>query len=54
MFGSLAALAPTFAVGLMLDVLPVAAVLEIVAVTLIALALVAWLKGLGRRMTPDS
>jgi hypothetical protein len=49
MIGSIAALAPTFAVGLMLDVLPVAVVLESVAVTLVALAVVAWLKGLGRR-----
>jgi MFS family permease len=47
--GSLAALAPTFAVGLMLDVLPVAVVLGIVAVTLVSLAAPAWLRGSRRQ-----
>ena len=42
---SIAALVPTFLVGLMLDVLPVAAVLETVAIVLVAVALVAWLRG---------
>jgi MFS family permease len=47
--GSLAALAPTFVVGLMLDLLPVAVVLEAVALTLVALAVLAWWKGVGRQ-----
>jgi predicted MFS family arabinose efflux permease len=45
MFASIAALAPTFLVGLMLDLLPVVVVLETVALTLVSLALLAWLKG---------
>jgi MFS transporter len=48
--GSLAALAPTFAVGLMLDVLSVSAVLAIVAVALIAIAvLTTWRSSLGNQ-----
>ena len=42
---SFAALAPTFLVGLMLDFLPVFAVLETVALTLVTLAVLAWIKG---------
>jgi hypothetical protein len=46
--GSLAALAPTFAVGIMLDLIPVTVVLEVVALTLVSLAVLAWWKGVGR------
>ena len=48
-FASLAALAPTFVVGLMLDMLPVAVVLEAVGLTLVSLALLAWLTGARTR-----
>ena len=47
---SIAALIPTFVVGLMLDLLPVEIVLEAVALSLVTLALVAWLR--GSRATP--
>jgi MFS family permease len=49
---SLAALAPTFLVGVMLDALPVRVVLETVAITLVVLALLAWLKGVGAARQP--
>ena len=42
---SFGALAPTFLVGLMLDLLPVIVVLETVALTLVTLALLAWIRG---------
>jgi len=42
---SVAALVPTFLVGLMLDLLPVVVVLETVALTLVSLALLAWARG---------
>jgi hypothetical protein len=45
---SIAALGPTFLVGLMLDLLPVVVVLETVALTLVSLAVLAWTRG-GRR-----
>ena len=44
---SVGALVPTFLVGLMLDMLPVVVVLEAVALTLVSLALLAWVKGAG-------
>ena len=50
--GSLAALAPTFLVGLMLDLIPVAIVLAAVALTLVLLAVLAWLYG-TRARSPD-
>ena len=52
--GSLAALAPTFLVGLMLDLLPVAIVLAVVALSLASLALLAWSKGAGVSHPPGT
>ena len=43
--GSTMGLLPTFAVGFMLDHLPVAVVLEAVALTLVVLAVLAWVRG---------
>jgi predicted MFS family arabinose efflux permease len=48
---SVAALAPTFLVGLMLDLVPVRAVLAFVGISLTALAIAAWLKGVGADRT---
>jgi hypothetical protein len=49
---SIAALAPTFLVGLMLDLLPVVVVLEAVALALVTLALFAWRHGARSRARP--
>jgi len=43
--GSVAALLPTFAIGVMLDVLPVRAVLIFIGVSLAGLAVSAWWRG---------
>lgn len=54
MIASIAGLVPAFIVGLMLDLLPVQVVLETVALSLVALASLAWLRGVKDRPSQPS
>jgi hypothetical protein len=52
--GSVAALLPTFFVGVMLDLLPVRVVLVAIGVVLPACAVLAWSRGMGSRPAPQA